>query len=129
MAELRQLAGMGDKSFRDAIQAIIHELETKPFDKPLKPKIPIRPTTASLSEPLHGKLLIGTAELVHPGVLAAETARTRRERLTEPADKEALAQLYRQTVQRGLHDNGLRIATRRGSAKMSELKIIPVAEL
>jgi hypothetical protein len=76
-----------------------------------------------------GNLLIGTAALEYNGVMPRDEAQRCMAVLSQPADKKALEQLYRQTVRRGLRNSGLKIAARRGSARVSEMIPIPIQDL
>jgi hypothetical protein len=127
--ELRALTAVGDASFKAAIAAIIEHLENDPVTQPFSPPIPARPTTASLPEGVKGNLLIGTAALEYDGIMSKDEAQSCINALSQPADKKALEQLYRQTVQHSLRDNGLKIATRRGSARVSAMRAIPIEDL
>jgi hypothetical protein len=123
------LTAVGDASFKAAIAAIIEHLENDPVTQPFSPPIPARPTTASLPEGVKGNLLIGTAALEYDGIMSKDEAQSCINALSQPADKKALEQLYRQTVQHSLRDNGLKIATRRGSARVSAMRAIPIEDL
>ena len=129
LQELGDLATKGDASFDKAVAAIVERLEneqvTQPFDSPIQ----VRPTTASITGALHGRLLVGTAALEYEGIMSRDEAESHLNALSQPADKKAVEQLYRQTVRHGLRDNGLQIAARRGSARVSKMRAIPIQDL
>jgi hypothetical protein len=84
--------------------------------------------TADLPERLRPRLLIGREVMHYHGIMPEAEARGYYDQ-AQPVDQKAIARLYRQTVRRGLRDNGLKIAARRGTADASEMRTIEIGSL
>jgi hypothetical protein len=125
---LRNLPMAGDPSFQQAVAEIIAEIEGQREVLAFTEKIPLRPMTADLPERLRPRLLIGREVMHYHGIMPEAEARGYYDQ-AQPVDQKAIARLYRQTVRRGLRDNGLKIAARRGTADASEMRTIEIGSL
>jgi hypothetical protein len=125
---LKNLPMVGDPSFQQAVAEILAEIEGQREVLAFAERIPLRPMTADLPERLQPRLLIGRELMHYHGIMTEADARGYYDQ-AQPVDQKAIARLYRQTVRRGLRDNGLQIAARRGTANASDLRTIEIGPL